>query len=110
MTEREKILKLIEQHKAIFEVTDMDVAESVKGQWYFSRYNKEFDYFDVLVRIETAEELAEAIVGELASDIFVTIDCVPEEKPSLHNFADDIEMKACYQPHIDRLLEYLNIK
>ena len=59
MTEKEKIVNLIETHKAILEATDMDVAESMKGQWFFSRYNKEFDYYDTLVRFETAKELAE---------------------------------------------------
>lgn len=107
MNEREKIKKLLEEYKALFDVTDMDVAESQKGQWFFSRYNKENDYFDALVRFETAKELAEIILGELAMDIFVTIDCEPEEIPEFHNFADDVEMKVCYQPHIERLIAYL---
>ena len=107
MQEKEKIVKLIEEHKALFEITDMDVAESLKGQWLFSRYNSEHDCYDTLVHFETAKELAEIILGELAIDIFVTIDCEPEEQPKMHNFADGVEMKACYQPHIDRLIKYL---
>ena len=107
MQEKEKIVKLIEEHKALFEITDMDVAESMKGQWLFSRYNSEHDGYDSLVHFETAKELAEIILGELTIDIFVTIDCEPEEHPKMHNFADDVEMKACYQPYIDRLIEYL---
>ena len=107
MNENEKIKKLVEEYKGLFEVTDMDVAESMKGQWFFSRYDKENDYYDVFVRFETAKELAEIILGELAMDIFVTIDCEPEDVPKFHNFADDVEMKACYQPHIERLMEYL---
>lgn len=107
MQEKEKIKKLLAEYRALLEVTDMDVAESLKGQWFFSRYNKENDYYDSLIRFQTAEELAEIIVGELAMDIFTTIDCSPEEKPQLRNFADDLEMEACYQPYIERLLEYL---
>lgn len=107
MKEREKINKILEDYKALFEVTDFDVAESLKGQWYFSRYNKELNYYDTFVRFETAKELAEIMLGELAIDIFTTIDCKPEGCPSLDDFADDVEMKVCYQPHIDRLIEYL---
>ena len=103
----EKIKKLLEEHKALFEVTDMDVAQSMKGDWIFTRYNKDDGYYDALVRFETAEELAEIILGELAIDIFATIDCEPEEQPKMHNFADDVEMKASYEPHIKRLMEYL---
>lgn len=107
MCETQKIKKILEQHKSLFEATNMDVAESVKGQWYFTRFNEEEGYYDCFVRFETAKELAEIILGELALDIFVTIDCEPEGLPDLDNFADDVEMKACYQPHIDRLIEYL---
>ena len=107
MSEKQKIRMLVKEHKALLKATDMDVAESMKGQWFFSRYNKEYDYYDCLIRFETAKELAEIILGELASDIFVTIDCESEDKPEFPNFADALEMKACYQPHIERLMEYL---
>jgi len=107
MNEYDKIKKLLEEHRELFEVTDMDVAQSLKGQWYFSRFNKEDGYYDCFVRFETAKELAEIMLGELAMDIFATIDCEPEEKPVIGNFADDVDMKACYQPHIDRLIKYI---
>ena len=107
MTEKQKIKKILKEFRAIFKVTDMDVAESMKGEWFFSRYNKENHYYDVIARFETAEELAEIMLGELASDILTTIDCVPEKAPSFTNFADAVEMKAYYQPQIERLMEYL---
>lgn len=107
MTEKEKIIKLIEKYQAIFDITDMDVAESRKGHWLFTRYNEENGYYDAIVHFETAKDLAEILLGELATDIFLTIDCEPEEKPNFPNFADDLEMKESYQPHIERLLEYL---
>lgn len=107
MTEKEKIKKIVTDYKALFEVTDFDVAESLKGQWYLSRYNKELDYYDTFVRFKTAKELAEILLGELAIDIFTSIDCEPEETPTFENFANDVDMKACYQPHIERLMKYL---
>lgn len=110
ISENEKIKKILDKHKNLFDATDMDVAQSMKGQWYFSRYNEEYDYYDCFVRFKTAKELAEIILGELALDILVTIDCEPEGITSFGNFADDIEMKACYQPHIDCLIEYLELR
>ena len=107
MEESKKIKKLLEEYKALIEITDMDVAESMKGQWFFTRYNKEYDYFDVLTRFETAKDLAEIILGELATDILLTIDCEPEEAPKFKNFANDLEMKETYEPYIERLMEYL---
>lgn len=107
MQEKEKIKKLITEHRALFDVTDMDVAESMKGQWFFSRFNEEDDYYDSLVRFETAEDLAQIMLGEMAMDIFSTIDCEPEKIQDLRDFADEIEMKEFYQPHIERLLTYL---
>ena len=108
MNETQKIRMLIEEQEAIFKATDFDVAESTKGHWLFLRHNKENGYYDVLAPFETAKELAEIMVGELALDIFTTIDCEPEEKPVVENFADDIQMVDFYKPHIKRLLEYLN--
>ena len=35
MTEKEKIQQLLDTHKALFEVTDMDVAQSMKGVYFF---------------------------------------------------------------------------
>ena len=107
MDEKQKINQLLEEHKALFEVTDMDVAQSMKGEWFFSRYNKELDYFDTLIHFTTAKELAEIMLGEMAVDIFATID-VEAETPDFPNLADDLELKASYEPHIKRLLEYLN--
>lgn len=107
MMERDNIIKLLEEHKEIFEVTDMDVVETRKGHWLFCRYDEENGYYDALVHFETAKDLAEIILGELAIDIFSTIDCEPEEKPQYQNFADDVEMKDTYEPHIQRLLKYL---
>ena len=107
MKEKEKIKNLIKNHKAILKATDMDVAESMKGQWFFTRYNKENDYYDALIRFETADELAEIILGELASDIFATIERDTSDIEQGQNLADDLELHVNYAPHIERLLAYL---
>lgn len=105
--EREIIKKIVARHKDLFKVTDMDVAESVKGEWFFMRYNREDEYYDTLIRVETARELAECMVGEMAMDIFSIIDSTPDMLEKFHNFANDLEMETYYRTHIDRLLEYI---
>ena len=108
MKEKEKIKKLLKEYKPLLKVTNMDVAESIKGQWFFGRYDKENDFYEVLVRFETAKELAEIIVGELATDMLVTIDSVQEESPKPYNLANDMVMEVSYKPYIERLIAYLN--
>ena len=108
MKENEKIRLLIKEHEAIFKATDFDVAESTKGHWMFFRYNEENGYYDTLAPFTTAKELAEIIVGEMALDVFSTIDCEPEYQPDIKNFIDDVDMVDSYKPHIKRLMEYLN--
>lgn len=108
MTEKEKILKLLENHKDLFKATDMDVFESVKGQWFFTRYNSEFDYFDAIATFKTAEELARIILGEISADLFVTIDGCSEDTFEYTNLVDDVIEADDYQENIDRLLEYLS--
>ena len=108
MDENQKIKMLIKEHEAIFNITDFDVAESTKGHWIFCRYNKVNGYYDVLAPFETAKELATLLVGELAMDIFTTIDSEPEEQPVFDNFADNVQMVDFYEPYIKRLLDYLN--
>ena len=107
MNEREKIIKLLEKYQAIFDTTDMDVAESRKGHWLFLRFNDENGYFDAVAHFETAEELAEIMLGELAMDIMATIDGRETELPAYENVADDLVTLEDYEPHITRLLEYL---
>ena len=42
MSEREKIIELIKSHQAVFDSTDMDIVESPKGHWLFTRYNESY--------------------------------------------------------------------
>ena len=107
MTERENIIELIEKFQRIFEVTNMDVVESPKGQWLFTRFEPEYEYYDAIVHFKTAKELAEILLGELSTDILSVVDEAPEEKPKFLNFADDLTMIEEYKPYIERALEYL---
>ena len=108
MTENQKIRKLVKEYKGLLKATNMDVAESVKGQWFFSRYDKRNDFYELLIRFETAMELAEIILGELSTDIFTSIDAAPEESPKPYNYANDLDMEATYKPYIERLIAYMN--
>jgi len=105
MTEREKIENIIKEYQSLFMATDMDVCHSIKDVWYFTRYNKQYNYYDCLVRFETAEELVQIILGELALDMNCTIGNNPEApRYSNGNFADDVQTKVNYQEYIERLL------
>ena len=107
MSEREKIIELIKSHQAVFDSTDMDIVESPKGHWLFTRYNESYGYYDAIVHFETAKELAEILLGELAIDIFVDIDREEEAEEGYINYADDVSSSNSYKPNIERLLEYL---
>lgn len=106
--ETQKIEKIITEYKKLFDATDMDVARSMKGEWYFARYNKEYDYYDCFVHFQTAKELVEIILGELALDLLLTIESEPNEIPPFHNFADQVEMQTSYRPFVERLIKAWN--
>ena len=106
MQERERIIRILEENKALLEATNMDVSESLKGYWFFTRYNPEHDYFDAVVSFKTADELAKILLGEIALDIFTTIDGGLEELLQYRNLADDIEEAEFYKPHVERLMKY----
>ena len=107
MTEMDKINRILEECKGIFEVTNMDVAKSLKGMCYFTRYDESNDEYDCFIRFETAEELAELMLGELAVDIMSFVDAEPDEQPEIGKFIDRVEIEASYKPNIERLMEYL---
>lgn len=108
MTETEKIKCLIEKYKTLFETTDMDICQSMKGYWYFSRYNKEYNYYDCFTRFETAKELAEIMLGELGIDMFIAIDEEPEAVQYPYgNVAEDVQLEIDYKDNIEKLMDYL---
>ena len=57
MKESTKIKKIIKEYKNLFDITDMDICQSIKGRWYFFRWNQKFKYYDCYTEFETAEEL-----------------------------------------------------
>lgn len=103
--ELEKIEKIITDYRKLFDATDMDVARSIKGEWYFSRFNEEYGYYDCFVRFKTARELVEIILGELSLDLLLAIESEPSEIPPFENFADHVEMQECYRPYVERLIK-----
>ena len=108
MKEKEKIKQVLKENKALIKSTDIDVAESLKGQWFFMRYNPEMDYYDVITRFETAEELIEILLGELSMDLYSSVDSTSEDGQDYKNLADDVDLKAEYKPYIERLIKYMN--
>jgi len=85
MTEREKVEAVIEKYKDMFAGEDgMDVAVSVKGDFFFYTFSQEYNYYDHFVKFKTAEELEKLIIGNLANDV----NCI------LEPLADELEMQS----------------
>ena len=101
MSEEKKIKLLIEKFKGILENTDMDICESVKGRWYFLRYDKEYKIYDKFLEFETAEELIEIIIGELSLDMTLTIEDEADfPEYSYEDLAEIVEFEYDYKESI----------
>lgn len=110
MSEKEKVLQVIEKYKEFFDGEDgIDVAISAKGEFFFYSYAKEFKYFDHFIQFHTAEELERIIIGNMVNDV----NCIVEP------FIDELEMQTrridhCDMEHYDfreevaKLSEHLN--
>lgn len=59
------IEEFVKKYEEFFLKNDMDVSHSLKGKWYFSMYNNEFDYYDCFIEFETLEQLVDIIIGEI---------------------------------------------
>ena len=53
MSEKEKVLQVIEKYK----------------EFFFYSYAKEFTYFDYFIKFHTAEELERIIIGNMVNDV-----------------------------------------
>lgn len=94
MTEKEKVLQVIEKYKEFFDGEDgIDVAISAKGEFFFYSYAKELTYFDYFIKFQTAEELERIIIGNMVNDV----NCIVEP------FIDELEMQT-------RRIDSLNIE
>jgi len=113
MTEAEKIKSIITKHKAIFDGTDMDICQSIKGRWYFSRYNKEYNYYDCFREFDTADELVKIVLGELAFDMYYVINKNEEfqlPEYAYENISDILDTEIDYTKAITDLWEMLDKK
>ena len=92
MSEREKVLQVIEKYKEFFDGKDgIDVAISAKGEFFFYSFSKEYDYFDHFIKFNTAEELERIIIGNMANDV----NCIAEP------LIDELEMQTRRIDHCD---------
>lgn len=85
MSEREKVQMIIEKYRELFDGEDgMDVAISVKGEFFFYTFSQEYDYYEHFVKFHTAEELEKLIIGNMVNDA----NCI------LEPLADELEMQC----------------
>lgn len=79
MSERDKMIKMLEKHKDYFEnVPRVDVAFSMKGDCIFYEYDDVHNDWIVCEKVHTAEELEELIEENIASDFCVNIQHLAE--------------------------------
>lgn len=79
MSERDKIMKMLEKHKDYFEnVHRVDVAFSMKGDCIFYEYDDVHTDWIVCEKFHSAEELEELIEENIASDFCVNIQQLSE--------------------------------
>lgn len=110
MSEREKIEKLIEEYADLFKKTNMDICRSLKGKYFFFRFNKKYNNFECYSEFETAEELLKIIVGELAIDINYLLEKNLKLPKRLHyDLADYIEQPVEYDNNIEKLAQYIDV-
>ena len=80
MTEKQRIERMMEKHKAYFEnVKGVDVAFSTKGDSFFYEYNEEYNEYTTYVRFFTAEELEQIIEDNIATDYCIQLQAITEE-------------------------------
>lgn len=80
MTEKQRIEKMMEKHRAYFEnVKGVDVAFSTKGDSFFYEYNEEYNEYTTYVRFFTAEELEQIIEDNIATDYCIQLQAITEE-------------------------------
>ena len=80
MTEKQRIVSVMEKNKAYFEnVRDVDVAFSAKGEYFFYEYNEKYNDYPTLVKFSTAKELEQIIEENIATDFCVNLQEIAEE-------------------------------
>ena len=80
MTEKQRIVSVMEKNKAYFEnVRDVDVAFSAKGEYFFYEYNEKYNDYPTFVKFSTAKELEQIIEENIATDFCVNLQEIAEE-------------------------------
>ncbi len=110
MTETQKIEKLLEKYGPYFRLNDMDVCRSLKGKWYFFRYDEKYDNYEIFTRFETASELIQLVIGELAMDATFLVENDYDMTHIVHEeLGDFIHAPLDYERCIKELQKKLNV-
>lgn len=109
MTEKEKVLQVIEKYKEFFDGEDgIDVAISAKGEFFFYSYAKEFTYFDYFIKFHMAEELERIIIGNMVNDVNCIVDPLIDELEMQTRQIDSLDTEAYdFRDEVMKLSEHL---
>lgn len=109
MSEKEKVLQVIEKYKEFFDGEDgIDVAISAKGEFFFYSYAKEFTYFDYFIKFHTAEELERIIIGNMVNDVNCIVEPLIDELEMQTRQIDSLDTEAYdFRDEVMKLSEHL---
>lgn len=109
MTEKEKVLQVIEKYREFFDGEDgIDVAISAKGEFFFYSYAKEFTYFDYFIKFHTAEELERIIIGNMVNDVNCIVEPLIDELEMQTRQIDSLDTEAYdFRDEVMKLSEHL---
>lgn len=113
MSEDKKIEALIQQYKFIFDTTNADVCHTIKGVWFFYRYNEKYENYECFIRFKTADELKQIIIGEMVSDVNLGIELMADSIVENYNYTNEdisgLGSLEGYQIAINKLVSNLDI-
>lgn len=109
MSEKEKVLQVIEKYKEFFDGEDgIDVAISAKGEFFFYSYAKEFTYFDYFIKFHTAEELERIVIGNMVNDVNCIVEPLIDELEMQTRQIDSLDTEAYdFRDEVMKLSEHL---
>lgn len=79
MNEETKIQSVIEEYQDYLNKTNSDVCHSIKGVWFFFRYDSKNNIYECFYQFFTADELERIIIGEIIESINIALECTAEE-------------------------------
>ena len=109
MSEKEKVLQVIEKYKEFFDGEDgIDVAISAKGEFFFYSYAKEFTYFYYFIKFHTAEELERIIIGNMVNGVNSIVEPLIDELEMQTRQIDSLDTEAYdFRDEVMKLSEHL---